>query len=95
MSNEFPEYSHSPASNLDYGFDWASGGWLASGETITASVWILDIDLSKSNEQVVGGITSAFISGGVVGKVYTITNTITTSFGKIDSRSFRLSVKQR
>lgn len=91
--NNSREYDHSPLAKLDYGFNWSS--WLASGETITVSNWTVDEGMTKSSEQINGTTTSVFIEGGVVGNNYKIVNTITTSVGRIDSRTIRLSCKNR
>lgn len=87
------EYDHSPLAKLDYGFNWTS--WLAAGETITSSVWAVDVALTKSGEQNVSGVTSVFVEGGEVGKQYLLTNTITTSVGRKDSRIIKLFCKVR
>lgn len=94
MSNTIDkEYEHAPASKLDYGFDW--NPWLAVGETIVSSTWILDAGLTQSDEDNVAGVTSVFAAGGVAGTSYKLKNTITTSSGRIDSRTIRLSCKNR
>jgi hypothetical protein len=87
------EYQHSPSAVLDYGFDWSH--WLNAGETIVNSVWVVDIGLTANNPQNVAGVTSTFISGGVIGNVYKVSNTITTSASRVDTRTFSLSCKQR
>jgi len=89
------EFDHAPLASLDYGFDWASSGWLASGETIATSTWTVESPLVASLEQIAGGITSLFVTGGVAGNIYKITNTITTSLTRTDSRTIKLSCKQR
>lgn len=94
MSNTIDkEYEHAPASKLDYGFDWNL--WLAVGETIVTSVWLVDAGLTQSSEDNVSGVTSVFVAGGVAGTSYKLKNTITTSSGRIDSRTIRLSCKNR
>lgn len=89
------EFAHTPLAKLDYGFDWASNGWLASGETITLSEWVVDAGLTKSDERNSAGITSVMIEGGELNKVYKLTNTITTSDSRKDSRTIKLICKQR
>ena len=94
MSNTIDkEYEHAPTSKLDYGFDWNL--WLAVGETIITSVWLVDSGLTQSNEDNVSGVTSVFVAGGVAGTSYKLKNTITTSNRRIDSRTIRLSCKNR
>lgn len=89
------EFIHAPSAKLDYGFDWKTLGWLDDGETITTSVWTIPVTLTKSDERNALGVTSAMIEGGVVGMSYTITNTITTSNSRTDSRSIKLTCRQR
>lgn len=94
MSNTIDkEYEHAPTSKLDYGFDWNL--WLAVGETIVTSVWLVDTGLTQSSEDNISGVTSVFVAGGVAGTSYKLKNTITTSSGRIDSRTIRLSCKNR
>jgi hypothetical protein len=39
--------------------------------------------------------TGLFISGGVVGQKYSVTNQITTAAGRVDERSFELRIRNR
>ena len=87
------EYEHAPSSNLDYGFDW--NPWLATGENISISTWDVDVALSQSNAQVISNVTSVFVAGGVAGTSYKLKNTITTTDGRVDSRTIKLSCKNR
>ena len=89
---EYKEFEHAPNAKLDYGFDWTA--WLASDETISTSTWNTDV-LTSSSPQITGKVTSVFVEGGVVGTSYKIVNTVTTSVGRIDSRTIRLSCKNR
>jgi len=64
---------------LDYYIDWTA--WVTTGDTISASSWaIVDTspDLTIEYETYDGLVTAVWVSGGVVGKTYTLTNTITT-----------------
>ena len=87
------EFVHAPNASLDYGFDWSS--WLATDETISTSVWVVDLPLVASLEQNVSGVTSLFVTGGVVGKMYKVSNTITTSLTRTDTRTIKLSCRLR
>jgi hypothetical protein len=95
MSNFYKEYDHSPTATLDYGFDWRDKGWLEDTETIALSVWAASTGITLTQEQSTLGVTSVFASGGVAGRLYTLTNTITTSQGRVDSRTIQLSCKVR
>jgi hypothetical protein len=88
----YKEFEHAPNSKLDYGFDWTL--WLATGETVATSNWTTDL-LANSSPANTGTVTSVFVEGGVVGTSYKLVNTITTSVGRIDSRTIKLSCKNR
>jgi len=55
------------------------GSWLQAGEIIV----------------VVIAITTAWLQAGVVGVQYTVTNTVTTSLGRVDERSILVDVENR
>jgi len=83
-------------SNLDYGFDWSE--WLAVDETITTSTWASNNDdLVLADDAIVSNDTGTivFASEGVANTTVRITNTITTSEGRIDKRSINLVIKIR
>lgn len=79
-----------PVGVLDYQVDWA--GWLAIAETIAVSTWttspgiVVDSSLSTTTSATV------FVSGGTQGNPYDLTNTITTSAGRVDSRTITIRV---
>lgn len=87
------EIVHAPGAILDYGFNWAS--WLQLSETVVSSAWAIDPVLTLSGSQNVANVTSTFVNGGDVGKVYTLTNTITTNQGRTDSRTLVLNCQPR
>lgn len=87
------EYDHSPSSSLDYGVDWSS--WLLSGEEILTSDWDISPSLTLSSPASSTTLTSVFVTGGEVGVIYRLTNTITTSLSKTDNRVLILSCKHR
>jgi len=71
---------------MDYGFTWAA--WLASGETIVTSTWITG--LTTGTESNTGIITTVFLSGGILGTGYTLTNRVITSLGRTEDRSMTI-----
>lgn len=87
------EIVHAPGAILDYTFNWTE--WLQQGETILTSVWSITPSLTLNNEQNQSGVTSVFVNGGVVNKIYYLTNTITTSVGRTDSRTIVLSCQNK
>lgn len=84
-----------PDATLDYGVDWSV--YLTSGETITASSWIVTPtgDLTTSAPSYMDDSTQVSLSGGIAGKIYRVTNRITTSLGRSDDRSFTIRVEQQ
>ncbi len=87
-------FTHAPGANLDYGFDWKSNGWLATGETIETSTWLAP-GLTLTRQQESNGVTSVFAAGGKKGSTHKLTNTITTNQGRTDSRTITLVVEDR
>ena len=87
-------YSKDPSAFLDYSMDWSD--WLATGEIITVSTWATSsVDLTLSLDAATDTITTIWASGGVAGKDYTITNTITTDATRVDQRSITLTCEDR
>ena len=68
---------------LNIGLNWAE--WLET-DTITLSEWTADAELTLSRKQNTTTTTSCYVSGGILGKSYQITNKITTLDGKVDTR---------
>lgn len=95
MSRKDKEFEHAPLSKLDYGFDWKIKGWLNTGETISTSNWEVDVGLTSSGAQIVDGVTSIIVEGGVAGSSYKLKNSIITSLGRKDSRTIVLYCKAR
>ena len=82
-----------PDANLDYGFDWSD--WLASGETISVSVWTVPAGLAEGSKQMGDTSTKVWLSGGTAGNAYTVSNKVTTSDARVDERSFEVVVEER
>ena len=82
-----------PNSRLDFACDWSA--WLQDGETITGSEWLPDTGITMDSDSIAGGRTIVWLSGGTAGQRYAVTNRITTSAGRIDDRTLRISVRDR
>ena len=84
--------SKDPNAKLDYTIDWIQ--WLGT-DTITDSTWEVSsselIIMDNSNTHTA---TTVWLSAGLAGQVYTVTNRITTTSGRIQDQSFRLKVKE-
>ena len=86
-----------PEAALDYAVDW--GAEYLSGDALQASSW------SVSPEEPGGAIIAGSqfdlrhatvqVAGGEAGKIYRLTNQVTTVSGREDSRSIMLRVEKR
>ena len=63
-----------PQATLDYAVDWTA--YLGESAILTSS-WTIDEGLTLTSENVDGLKAVAYISGGVAGKRYALTNEIT------------------
>lgn len=85
--------------SLTYSLDWQD--WLSNGETISSSLYTVETisgdsdPLTKVSQSSSDTITTVKISGGTVGNLYKVYNTITTSGGLTERRYFRVRVEQR
>ena len=82
-----------PDAVLDYGLDWSN--WLASGETISSSSWVVETGLTKDSSSNTTTTATVWLSGGTAGRTYRITNSIVTSTGREDDRSILIKVIER
>lgn len=81
-----------PDATLDYSVDWTD--WLADSETITTiDVEATGVTLDSSAHA--DGISTAWVSGGAVHTQATVRHRITTSAGRIDDRTIKLSIQHR
>lgn len=89
----YPEYLKDPDATLDFGIDWSD--WLASGETISTSVWTVEAGIMEESNSHTDDVATIWLSGGTAGNTYTLTNRITTSGGRTDDRSILIKVEER
>lgn len=73
-------YLHDPDDRLDYQLDWTSR--LAAGEAISTSTWSEVDGLTTEDAGISGALTKVWISGGMLGSNYRVTNTVTTNQGR-------------
>lgn len=101
-----PHYVKDPDARLDFGFDYNDpaavddkgkvvGPWLAEGETIDTSTWLVPAGLTSDDDSHTTTTTTVWLLGGTAGSTYTVTNRITTSSGRIDDRSFLVKITDR
>lgn len=100
MSTSLATFLKDPNAVLDYGFDWHL--WLAEGETLTESTWILESDWDLEEDDASDHqndhdetTTVIWLRGGVGGTEYKVTNHIVTSEGREDDRTLTIKMKER
>lgn len=89
-----------PAARLVYTFDWSA--WLPLGDQIAQVEYALQVrandpqPLVKYSEGVQSGTkTYVELGAGQVGKIYTVTASITTADALTDRRNFRVKIENR
>ena len=86
-------FEHDPNATLDYHVDWTI--WLASGETISTSSWVVPSGLTSSSPSATGTRATVWLSGGTAEALYTVTNRIVTTANRTEDRSFILHCKEK
>ncbi len=82
-----------PDAVLDYSIEWSK--WLAGDQIQTSSWTVSDAAIEAADYSSTATRTTVWLSGGVAGQFYTVTNRITTSDGRKDERSFAIQVQDR
>lgn len=83
-----------PSAYLDYGVDWSD--WLAQyNDTLAESTWSAPEALTLDNDIHTDTATLVWVSGGVVGERYRLTNRITTTAGRVEERSIEIVMVDR
>lgn len=87
-----------PNEKKDYGFNWAGtidDPGIAYGDPITASTWDVPSPLVKFSDNFSNGATTIWLTGGVDGETYILTNHVTTSGGRNYDESIKLRCKTK
>lgn len=93
----FPKRLKDPDAILDFPSNWAD--WLSGGDTITAATATVvgpnasDLTVESTSHTTTKAV--AMVSGGVIGRSYTLTFHITTANGLEDDRSITIVCKER
>lgn len=86
-----------PDAKLPFAVDWSA--WLTTeGDTATSATWTVPAGLVQESSPaptLVNGKATVWLSGGTDGQNYTVTCHLTTTGGRTDDRSFRVSVRTR
>ena len=86
-----------PDATLDYAVDWGTD--YLSGEALATSDWSIapvepgGVSLAGSAFDLL--VATATVAGGKAGTIYRLTNHVTTTDGRDDSRSIMLRVEKR
>lgn len=90
-------YLKDPLSRVDYAVDWGSA--YLDGQTIVGSGWTVEPEelggIAVDQESHDLGRAAARLSGGVAGRVYSVSNQVALSDGTMDRRSIFLRVEER
>lgn len=85
-------WAEQPAgSSLDYTLDWSSA--LAPGDSISESAWAADTGISVGDHSAAPRSATVWLSGGVAGRSYGVTNSIRTVAGRRDAKQFRVFIR--
>jgi hypothetical protein len=86
-----------PAALVDYAIDWTAG--YLGDQVITGSVWRVTPQesggIAVAANAITPGKTLATLSGGVVGRVYHVTNMVNFSHNRSDERTLVVRVEER
>ena len=74
---------------LDYTVDWST--WLDT-DTILSSTWDVPTGLTKDSDSNTTTATLIWLSGGTVGDVYLVTNTVVTAALRTAERAFLIQM---
>lgn len=85
-----PDVVKDPDSTEDYQFNWAPK---LDGDTIIASTFLLPDGLTSVSTSNTTTTATIFVSGGSQGRVYRITNRVTTAGGRTWDRTMRVLVR--
>lgn len=87
------DFTKDPDDILDYGFDWSA--WLSNAETISSSTWILSPGITQNSATNTTTATTIWLSSGVAGQPYSVTNRITTNQGRTVDRTMTIRVTNK
>lgn len=86
-----------PAATLDYSVDWGADYLVEDG--LASSFWTVSPDepggVTIESDLVADKIATAKVGGGIAGRLYRLTNHVTTATGREDSRSIMLRLEAR
>jgi hypothetical protein len=85
--------SKTPQETKDYSLDWSAD---LAADTIATSAWTISPgDPTVAQASATTTLATVWISGGIVGNTYDVTNSIVTAGGRTLTKTFRLYVTGR
>lgn len=88
-----PTYRMDVNAVLDFAWDWSN--WLADLETIVTSSVTASPGISVDSTTNTNSKVTVWLSSGTAGRIYTVTNLISTNQGRTDERTITVRVEQR
>lgn len=90
-------YDKRVAEVKDYRLEWDLRIWMNGqltdvGDTVTTSAWVVEAGITKDSDTKTTTSTTIWLSGGIVGVEYTLTNRVTTAQGRTYERSILVNV---
>lgn len=95
-----PYKTKDPDSTIDFTVDWTTGpngGWLAEGETIATSAWLLPDDpggLAIATDTHTDTVATVWLTGGTLGAWVDVTNRITTNQGRTEDQTLHFEITE-
>lgn len=86
-------FTKDPQARVDFTVDWSR--WLADGETINESTWVVPAGLELDTQGNLDATATVWLTGGTPRQTYTVTNQITTTEGRVDQRSIYIACTDR
>ena len=81
-----------PDATLDYTINWSK---FLNGDTISTSAWTVPSGLTQVLVTNTTTTATVWISGGTLDVVYEVSNRMTSTAGRIDDRTFTITIKQK
>lgn len=87
-----PDFEQDPDTTLDYPFEW---GPELEGDVLKTSEFLLPDGMTLVDSQVNGTLTLAYVSNPQCGRIYRLTNRITTGDGRSLDKTVRILGKEQ
>jgi len=92
MSDSYNFFLKGKNSILDFSVDWTL--WLGD-DSLSAVEWSVPSGITKVDESFSTTMATIWLSGGMLGNSYDLVCSITTVFGRIDSRTITIIIRDR